>query len=134
MRELILLIAVAAAFVLGYIMVKNLTGFAEKNYKGDDVYKADCLKQCMRLGFSNSVSTDTAADILKEYSIKHPDITVAFLSGTEEELLDMLCQNGVDRVFICGKERKYSDRGLHADSILLNGTPVSEIKRTYLGK
>lgn len=97
MKELLLVCAVAAFFLLCFFGVKKLDAFLEKNRRQTD---REGTPACLSLAFDNPLVVPALTPILDEFSGENPDCRILISSGTAGEIFESLSSGGVDFGFV----------------------------------
>ena len=97
MRDILLLAAVAAAFVFGYFVVRRLGRFLDEQ-QPESRYATE--GESLRIGVTDPMVAAGLSDDLDRYSAAHPGTSVSLLSGTETELMRALSSRKLDVAFI----------------------------------
>ena len=87
MIELLLVCAVAAIIVFGYIIMKKLDAFLESNRRLID---AEIAKNSLYLAFDNPMILDSLMPLFEKFSKANPNCQLHFLFGNTEDIYDKL--------------------------------------------
>ena len=93
MREIFLVIAVAAVFIFGFFVMKRLDAFLEDNRRRI-LEKEDNAHLC--IAFENPMTAESITPMLEKFSKKHPDCEINLFCGTSQEILKQIERNTVD--------------------------------------
>ena len=94
MREVSVLLALAAAAGLGYLLVRRLDRFLKQ------APPEEPGRGSLRIGFSDPTAAGGAAEALERFSREEPETAVQLYSGTEEELIEELSARRLDVILI----------------------------------
>ena len=94
MREVSVLLALAAAAGLGYLLVRRLDRFVKQ------APPEEPGRGSLRIGFSDPTAAGGAAEALERFSREEPETAVQLYSGTEEELIEELSARRLDVILI----------------------------------
>ena len=97
MIELLLVCAVAAIIVFGYIIMKKLDAFLENNRRLID---AEIAKNSLYLAIDNPMILDSLMPLFEKFSKANPNCQFHFLFGNTEDIYDKLNKNRIDFGFI----------------------------------
>lgn len=93
MRDIFLVIAVAAVFIFGFFVMKRLDVFLEENRRRV-LEKEDNAHLC--IAFENPMTAESITPLLENFSRKHPDCEIHLFCGTSQEILKQIERNTVD--------------------------------------
>ena len=97
MIELLLVCAVAAIIVFGYIIMKKLDAFLANNRRLID---AEIAENSLLLAFDNPMIIDSLMTLFEKFSKANPNCQFHFLFGNTEDIYDKLNKNRIDFGFI----------------------------------
>ena len=97
MIELLLVCAVAASIVFGYIIMKKLDDFLANNRRFID---AEIAENSLLLAFDNPMIIDSLMTLFEKFSKANPNCQFHFLFGNTEDIYDKLNKNRIDFGFI----------------------------------
>ena len=97
MIELLLVCAVAAIIVFGYIIMKKLDAFLANNRRLID---AEIAENSLFLAFDNPMIIDSLMTLFEKFSKANPNCQFHFLFGNTEDIYDKLNKNRMDFGFI----------------------------------
>ena len=97
MIELLLVCAVAASIVFGYIIMKKLDDFLANNRRLID---AEIAENSLLLAFDNPMIIDSLMTLFEKFSKANPNCQFHFLFGNTEDIYDKLNKNRIDFGFI----------------------------------
>ena len=97
MIELLLVCAVAAIIVFGYIIMKKLDDFLANNRRFID---AEIAENSLLLAFDNPMIIDSLMPLFEKFSKSNPNCQFHFLFGNTEDIYDKLNKNRIDFGFI----------------------------------
>ena len=97
MIELLLVCAVAAIIVFGYIIMKKLDAFLANNRRFID---AEIAENSLLLAFDNPMIIDSLMTLFEKFSKANPNCQFHFLFGNTEDIYDKLNKNRIDFGFI----------------------------------
>ena len=97
MIELLLVCAVAAIIVFGYIIMKKLDAFLANNRRLID---AEIAENGLLLAFDNPMIIDSLITLFEKFSKANPNCQFHFLFGNTEDIYDKLNKNRIDFGFI----------------------------------
>ena len=97
MIELLLVCAVAAIIVFGYIIMKKLDDFLANNRRFID---AEIAENSLLLAFDNPMIIDSLMTLFEKFSKANPNCQFHFLFGNTEDIYDKLNKNRIDFGFI----------------------------------
>ena len=97
MIELLLVCAVAAIIVFGYIIMKKLDAFLANNRRFID---AEIAENSLLLAFDNPMIIDSLMPLFEKFSKSNPNCQFHFLFGNTEDIYDKLNKNRIDFGFI----------------------------------
>lgn len=123
MRDLLLLAAVTAAFVLGYFVLKKLDCLLEQSRREWSLSLPSCDKR-LRIGFSDPLVAGSLSDVLGRYSMTYPDSPVCLCSGPDEELLRRFSEGELDIIFMPESIENPTETDYDSRQISLTRTPV----------
>jgi len=123
MQDLLLLMAAAAMFVLGYFVMKKLDHFLE-NMDHAAALQPRPQENSLRIGFSDPLAADSITDILDAYTKSRRKASIYFLSGTENELLRELSRHRLDMVFLPESIAVPERTHYNVEEVSLGCTPV----------
>ena len=103
MRELCLLAVLAAAVLLGLLVMRRLDRFLTQNEERQDAQLQ--TQERLRIGFENPMLAACVTGVLRQCEKKYPDTAVTLCSGTAEQLLEELSGGRIDVAIIavCGE-------------------------------
>ena len=114
MREILLIVATAAAFIVCGWAVRKVGEFLEKRGR-----PSSGTGLC--IGVSDPALAEEMSVRLRRYTVQHPNVTVSFLCGTEEELLEALARGKVDVAFLPDGVETADTAGLRQKRLLCAG-------------
>ena len=97
MIELLLVCAVAAIIVFGYIIMKKLDAFLANNRRFID---AEIAENSLLLAFDNPMIIDSLMTLFEKFSKANPNCQFHFLFGNTADIYDKLNKNRIDFGFI----------------------------------
>ena len=97
MIELLLVCAVAAIIVFGYIIMKKLDAFLANNRRLID---AEIAENSLSIAFDNPMILDSLMTLFEKFSKANPNCQFHFLFGNTEDIYDKLNKNRIDFGFI----------------------------------
>ena len=97
MIELLLVCAVAAIIVFGYIIMKKLDAFLANNRRLID---SEIAENSLFIAFDNPMILDSLMPLFEMFSKANPDCKFHFLFGNTEDIYDKLNKNRIDFGFI----------------------------------
>ena len=97
MIELLLVCAVAAIIVFGYIIMRKLDAFLANNRRLID---AEIAENSLLLAFDNPMIIDSLITLFEKFSKANPNCQFHFLFGNTEDIYDKLNKNRMDFGFI----------------------------------
>ena len=97
MIELLLVCAVAAIIVFGYIIMKKLDDFLANNRRFID---AEIAENSLLLAFDNPMIIDSLMTLFEKFSKANPNCQFHFLFGNTEDIYDKLNKNRIDLGFM----------------------------------
>ena len=97
MIELLLVCAVAAIIVFGYIIMRKLDAFLANNRRFID---AEIAENSLLLAFDNPMIIDSLMPLFEKFSKSNPNCQFHFLFGNTEDIYDNLSKNRMDFGFI----------------------------------
>ena len=97
MIELLLVCAVAAIIVFGYIIMRKLDAFLANNRRLID---AEIAENSLLLAFDNPMIIDSLMPLFEKFSKSNPNCQFHFLFGNTEDIYDKLNKNRIDFGFI----------------------------------
>ena len=97
MIELLLVCAVAAIIVFGYIIMRKLDAFLANNRRLID---AEIAENSLLLAFDNPMIIDSLMTLFEKFSKANPNCQFHFLFGNTEDIYDKLNKNRIDFGFI----------------------------------
>lgn len=97
MIELLLVCAVAAIIVFGYIIMKKLDAFLANNRRLID---AEIAENSLSIAFDNHMILDSLMPLFEGFSKANPNCQLHFLFGNTEDIYDKLNKNRIDLGFI----------------------------------
>ena len=97
MIELLLVCAVAAIIVFGYIIMKKLDDFLANNRRLIDT---EIAENSLLLAFDNPMIIDSLMTLFEKFSKANPNCQFHFLFGNTEDIYDKLNKNRIDFGFI----------------------------------
>lgn len=109
MKDFILICAVAAVFVFGYIVVKKVDNFLENSHRHTTKIQKDSL---LRIAFEMPVVIESASQLMEKFSKEYPDCEFFLFCGSAQEIVNKLETNEIDFGFvtensICTFNKKY---------------------------
>lgn len=99
MKELLLVILIAAAIVFGFFLMKHLDAFLAANRDETKTNKSRNAQK-LRIAFCNPSVADTIALPLEKLSRVHPNLELYLYSGTEDSIKQKLCEGELDLAFL----------------------------------
>ena len=123
MQDILLLAAVAVAFIFGWFLMGKLDLFLESNRHMQEL-QLSSVENLLRIGFCNPTAADGITGALEQYSRLYPDRSVRIFYGPEEELQKGFSTGRFDMIFL--PEDAEIPASMHYDSrmISLNHGPV----------
>ena len=97
MKELLLVCAVAAIIVFGYIIMNKLDDFLANNRRFID---AEIAENSLLLAFDNPMIIDSLMTLFEKFSKANPNCQFHFLFGNTEDIYDKLNKNRIDLGFM----------------------------------
>lgn len=97
MIELLLVCAVAAIIVFGYIIMKKLDDFLANNRRLIDT---EIAENSLSIAFDNPMILDSLMPLFEGFSKANPNCQFHFLFGNTEDIYDKLNKNRIDFGFI----------------------------------
>ena len=97
MIELLLVCAVAASIVFGYIIMKKLDDFLANNRRLIDT---EIAENSLSIAFDNPMILDSLMPLFEGFSKANPNCQFHFLFGNTEDIYDKLNKNRIDFGFI----------------------------------
>lgn len=97
MRDFILICAVVAEFIFGYLIVKKLDVFLENNRRQISPISGTSV---LRIAFETSSMVESAAEVLEQYSKKNPNCEIFLFYGSADEIEKKLAANDIDCGFV----------------------------------
>ena len=97
MIELLLVCAVAAIIVFGYIIMKKLDAFLANNRRLID---AEIAENSLYLAFDNPMILDSLMPLFERFSKENPNCQLHFLFENTEDIYDKLNKNRINFGFI----------------------------------
>ena len=97
MIELLLVCAVAAIIVFGYIIMKKLDDFLANNRRLIDT---EIAENSLSIAFDNPMILDSLMMLFEKFSKANPNCQFHFLFGNTEDIYDKLNKNRIDFGFI----------------------------------
>lgn len=123
MQELLLLEVVAAAFVFGWILMKRLDCFLDRNRQAQKL-QLESGKDILRIGFSNPSVADSITGVLEQYSKRCSGISIYLFHGTEKELIKRFSANKLNVIFLPENAAIPADTHYNVREVLMCCTPV----------
>lgn len=90
MGDVILIIAVAAAMIFGFFIMKRLDVFLEENRKAIEKERKE---ECTPLEFIDSENYENMISGIENFKKSHKTVTLVIFDGENRELTDVLNDN-----------------------------------------
>lgn len=123
MRDLLLLAGVIAICVYGYFVMDRLDRFLAHNSHVLAIPQRSGGER-LYIGFSQPLSANGLSELLEQYSLKYPDVSVTLFTGSNEELIKKLSQDELDLIFLPESIENPSKAHYDSRRILLHCAPL----------
>lgn len=123
MRDLLLLAGVGAICVYGYFVMGRLDRFLAHN-SHVPAFPQQSGGERLYIGFSQTLSANGLSELLEQYSLKYPGVSVILFTGSDEELIKKLSQDELDLIFLPESIENPSKAHYDSRQILLLCAPL----------